>query len=227
MLDINNIEVQRGIGEYNKYCRDKSVVKNNNFFIAIDNNEDTIATGELYIISQSVAKLNIYIEVEGVDKEKVTNLFIDEILYWNAFLKTIYYENGEFENKGFKELKKIHIDDIQPSQLYISKEKLKNVSSWLDSEEKLIIPVLESNGTYISLDGHTRIVQGYINGYENVYIYIDNDSNLEDYRVFIDWCKNANIKSVKDLTKRIISKDEYEIKWNNRCRNYFENIEND
>ncbi|WP_130808127.1 hypothetical protein [Senegalia massiliensis] len=80
MLDINNIEVQRGIGEYNKYCRDKSVVKNNNFFIAIHNNENIIATGELYIISQRVSKLNIYIEVEGADKEKVTNLFIDEIL---------------------------------------------------------------------------------------------------------------------------------------------------
>lgn len=224
MTDINNIEVKRALKEHNKYCSDQEIIQSNNFFIATDKEDTIVATGELHIINQQKAKLDIDIRIEEIDGYEVNIKFINEILYWNPFLETIKCEKGEFHNHNASDLKVIPIEGIQPSQLYISKEKLRNVSSWLDSEEKLIIPVVEIDMRYVSTDGHTRLVQAYMNGYKNVYIYIDKDVNPETSRVFVDWCKKENITKVSDLVDRILNKEEYQIKWVGKCQDYFKSL---
>lgn len=225
MVDIDNIEVKRASKEYSKYCSDKKVIQSNNFFIATDKENIILATGELHIINQQKARLDIDITIDEIDEHEITMKFINEILYWNPFLKTIKYEKGDFHNENASDLNLVPIEDIQPSQLYVSKEKLKNVSGWLDSEEKLIIPVVEIDGRYVSTDGHTRLVQAYINRYENVYIYMDEDLSPGTYRIFVEWCKSENITKVDKLANNIVNEDEYEIKWIGRCQEYFKSLE--
>ncbi|MBS4536350.1 hypothetical protein GOQ29_12055 [Clostridium sp. D2Q-14] len=226
MIDINNIKVRRALKEHDKYCKDRRVIQSNNFFIAADEkNNNIIATGELDIINQEEANLGIDIAIEEINEHEITIKFINEILYWNPFLKTIRYEKGEFNNHNASDLEVVSIEDIQPSQLYISKDKIRKVSSWLDSYEKVIIPVVEIDGRYVSTDGHTRLVQAFINGYKNVYIYMDKDIDSETSRVFVDWCRDENITSIKDLSSRLINRKEYEVKWIGRCENCFKSLE--
>lgn len=37
------------------------------------------------------------------------------------------------------------------------------------------------------------------------------------YQSCINWCVDVGIKSVKDLEKRILSNEDYEIKWIEKC----------
>ncbi|MBS4537643.1 hypothetical protein GOQ27_04160 [Clostridium sp. D2Q-11] len=223
MVDIDNSEVMRALKEHSEYCKDKKVIQSNNFFVAIYK-EGIIATGELYILNKEKAKVDIYLNHDDINKEKLIERFINEILYWNPFLKYIDYGKGEFHNQCPANLMKISIEDIQPSQLYISEEKLSNVSNWLDSKEKVIIPIVKINDTYVSTDGHTRLVQAYINGYKNVFVYNDTDVNPETSKVFVNWCRDEGISGIKELADRLLCQKEYEVKWIGRCQGYFKSL---
>lgn len=60
MTDINNIEVQRGSNEYIKYCRDKSVIKSSNFFIATDENGNDENIKSVKDLSKSIISKEQY-----------------------------------------------------------------------------------------------------------------------------------------------------------------------
>ncbi|KGN00965.1 hypothetical protein Z969_08915 [Clostridium novyi A str. 4570] len=112
--------------------------------------------------------------------------------------------------------------DVQPSQLFISKTKLENVLKWLnvDSINKCDpIPVKNLNGKVIFTDGHTRAFAMYKMGIENIKVYWDEDElDWRVYEICVDWCTKDGIKSISHLDQRVISNDEYEILWYERCR---------
>jgi hypothetical protein len=65
----------------------------------------------------------------------------------------------------------ISLDKIQPSQLYISREKLSKVLTAFrtgDTNSLEPIPIKELNGEIVSTDGHTRGLAWYLNGFSLV-----------------------------------------------------------
>ncbi|MGO1368943.1 hypothetical protein [Senegalia sp. (in: firmicutes)] len=90
---------------------------------------------------------------------------------------------------------KMKILDIQPSQLFISEDKLKEVSKWLNHntlKKYKPIPIKKLNGRIIFTDGHTRAFALYKIGVELI--------------------------NISKLEERIITKEDYEILWINRCK---------
>jgi len=38
-----------------------------------------------------------------------------------------------------------------------------------------------------------------------------------EYKICVNWCKNEGIRSIADLTDRIVSQKEYDVLWLKRC----------
>ena len=117
----------------------------------------------------------------------------------------------------------MNLKDIQPSQLYINSQKLKNLLKWFtpsDYESYDAIPVKNLNGQIIFTDGHTRAYATYILGLKTIKVYWDDDElSWNSYQICVDWCNAEGINSIEDLKDRVIEPSEYEILWLDRCKN--------
>jgi hypothetical protein len=111
--------------------------------------------------------------------------------------------------------------DIQPSQLYISAPKLRQVQAWLRLDDMGCfepVPIKELNGKIIFTDGHTRAFALYKLGANDIPVYWDTDDlDWEAYQICVDWCIAAGIRSVADLENRIIGAKLYVQLWHRRC----------
>lgn len=116
----------------------------------------------------------------------------------------------------------MNLKDIQPSQLYISSKKLDDVLKWFnpsDHHSYDAIPVKDLNGKVIFLDGHTRAYAAYLKGAETIKVYWDDEElSWDAYQICVDWCNAEGITSIKNLEGKVISHEEYEILWYERCR---------
>jgi hypothetical protein len=117
----------------------------------------------------------------------------------------------------------IKIQELQPSQLYICKEKYEKVMEnipigKITYEIYEPIPIKVINGENILLDGHTRTFWFSENNVDIIKVYWEfEEINMDIYSKCIEWCKEENIRNISDLKNRIILKDEYKIKWIKRC----------
>lgn len=113
------------------------------------------------------------------------------------------------------------LKDIQPSQLYISKKKLAKIQATLDPNDKEsleIIPVKKLRIDIVYSDGHTRAYVAHLLGWQEVRVeWETEDLDWEMYEVCVDWCKQAGISTIADLSSRVISHKDYEILWYERC----------
>ncbi len=114
------------------------------------------------------------------------------------------------------------LQSLQPSQLYISREKLTKVQSMFDffkPTEISPIPIKDLDGLRVMTDGHTRALAAYFAGLTKVLTYPDPDAlDWEAYRICVAWCRDANIYSIADLAERVVSPQDYERLWYDRCR---------
>ena len=119
------------------------------------------------------------------------------------------------------DIKTLRINDLQPSQFYISEEKINNIKKWFsprDLSNFEPIPIKELDGQVVITDGHTRLVMALLSGLDSVPLVWDEDElNWDMYRECVKECKKLGITSPSNLLTRIISKDEYDIKWNKWC----------
>ena len=116
---------------------------------------------------------------------------------------------------------KANLLDIQPSQLYICAEKLSHVVSsrtLINAEAFEPVPVKKLGSRVIFTDGHTRTFALFQSGITEIYAYWDNDElDWEAYQICVDWCIKQKICSIRDLKDRIVSEQDYQNLWNNRC----------
>jgi len=95
---------------------------------------------------------------------------------------------------------KANLADLQPSQLYISAEKLREVERSLGSDELGTIdplPLKGLGGRTVLTDGHTRAFAAYRQGWECVLVYWDTDElDWEAYEICVRWCLEEGIHSV-------------------------------
>ena len=169
---------------------------------------------EIKIISQSEAVI--------IGDESYFDDVIDEFRFNAEHITKFYDESGKLVKK-FKdiELFKLGLDKIQPIQFFVDRDKLEAVKTFVNSEEDVIIPVATHDGTYVSLDGHTRLYLAYILGFKHVYAYQSQDFDGFDY--FFEAARKRNIYSAKDLI--LLDHEEYVEKWDKFCDEYYMNIE--
>ena len=165
---------------------------------------------EIKIISQSEAII--------IGDEAYFDEVIDEFRFNAEHITKFYDESGKIV-KQFKELElfKLDIDKIQPIQFFVDKDKLEAVKTFVTREEDVIIPVATHDGTYASLDGHTRIYLAYTLGFKQVYAYFSEDFDGFDY--FFDEARKRNIYAAKDLI--LLDHEEYVDKWDKFCDEYY------
>lgn len=111
---------------------------------------------------------------------------------------------------------------LQPSQLFISDEKLKRNQECLDNPDinYEAIPIINLDGKIIMTDGHTRAYILSNLGVEIIKVLWDLDElDLEAYQECVRWCESENISSIQDLANRVISADDYQIQWIGKCQN--------
>jgi len=112
--------------------------------------------------------------------------------------------------------------DIQPSQLFISSEKLSRVREQFDPlkpKRLQAIPVKKLRDHVIMTDGHTRAFAAYEAGLSEVRVFWDEDElDWEAYEICVQWCEEAGIHTIADLQGRVVSAEEYELLWVKRCQ---------
>jgi len=120
------------------------------------------------------------------------------------------------------------LEKIQPSQLYISRAKLDQVTKCLepDSHKHLEpIPVKELAGEVICTDGHTRGLALFLAGHQEVEVVWETENlDWEEYAICVQWCKEEGIRTIPDLRNRVISHSQYRILWYDRCRSMQEKL---
>jgi len=135
------------------------------------------------------------------------------------------------EASAMKDISKLELRDLQPSQLYISEAKLAAVERWLDVSDLSSfdpIPVKELDGIPVMTDGHTRAVAALRAGLVRVPLVWDTDEmDWRMYRACVTMCRRFGILSPQDLESRIISQEDYSAKWDAWCDRMQEDIQND
>ena len=116
---------------------------------------------------------------------------------------------------------RMRLGQIQPTQLYISTEKLALVLRGFDSSPPgplEPIPVKKLGGETVMTDGHTRAFAAFLCGISEVDAYWDEDElDWEAYESCVSWCKQEGIRPVGDLVGRVVGTKEYQAKWLDRC----------
>lgn len=110
------------------------------------------------------------------------------------------------------------INELQPSQLYISEAKLESVRLQWDAEVMLPLPVRDLDGRWVLTDGHTRALEAWLRGIRQITVWRDEDDlDWEAYRICVGWCVAEGIHSPADLVGRIIPHERYQTLWIDRC----------
>ena len=116
---------------------------------------------------------------------------------------------------------KMKVSDIQPSQLYISKEKLAKVKEKFNSKDLStleVIPIKKIGKEVFYTDGHTRAFVAHQAGFKEIPVIWENEElDWELYKICIKWCKDTGIYSIADLSDRVVNQKDYEILWYKRC----------
>ena len=109
------------------------------------------------------------------------------------------------------------LSQLQPSQFWVSQEKLDGVMRWFDPEDlsafqPLLIKWL--NGRLTLLDGHARALVALRAGLERVPLCWEREEwNWALYRRCTDAAVERDVRSVADLEGRVLSAEAYRTKW--------------
>jgi len=118
-----------------------------------------------------------------------------------------------------KMMKEIEIDKLQPSQLYIEKERFQKIFDEFDPENYEPVPVKKLDGELILTDGHTRALVAYLKGLKKIkFVWEDVELDWDVYRLCVKWCKKEGIFKIKDLKDRMINEEDFHRLWCKRCR---------
>ncbi|HOE70462.1 MAG TPA: hypothetical protein PLE10_07930 [Brevefilum sp.] len=120
------------------------------------------------------------------------------------------------------ETRLVKLCDLQPSQLYISREKLTRVQAGLNPlclQSIDAVPFKDLDGLLVMTDGHTRAFAVFLAGFDAIPAYPDPDElDWDAYRICVSWCHAEEIYSIADLASRLVDAGDYERLWHDRCR---------
>ena len=121
------------------------------------------------------------------------------------------------------------LNEIHPSQLYISSEKLSEVMKTFDpNKPKSIepIPIKKLGNKIIFVDGHTRAFAAFLHNLSEVLVYWeDEELDWDAYEICVGWCKKEEMHMIANLKCRVVSQKDYEILWYRRCEKMQQDLE--
>ncbi len=121
------------------------------------------------------------------------------------------------------------LDELQPSQLFVSAQKLSRVMDRRDTltlQDLEPVPVKELGGRVVLTDGHTRALAAYLSGLTRIRAFWDQDElDWEAYEICVAWCREEGITTIADLKDRVVSEEAYEVLWLDRCREMHQDLE--
>ncbi|MBR3841154.1 MAG: hypothetical protein IKM20_08470 [Erysipelotrichales bacterium] len=154
---------------------------------------------------------------EGINVEEV----IEEYRFYTEHITDFYDTAGKLlKQYETVETFDVALKDIQPSQFLVDADKVDAVMSFVNSGEDIIIPLIKSEDTLISADGHTRLFVANQKGITIVKGFYTEDN--EYIHGFVKEARKRNVYSPLDL--KWVPHDIYEIEWNTFCDNYFNQI---
>lgn len=110
---------------------------------------------------------------------------------------------------------------LQPSQLYLSAERLEQILAWIKSEDLdnfEPLPVKRLDGHLMLTDGHHRAYAFHSLGRRQIKVIPDTDElDWEAYRICVQWCLEEGVSSVMDLKSRIVNEEYFDLLWDKRC----------
>ena len=128
-----------------------------------------------------------------------------------------------------KEIFLFELLKIQPSQLYISKRKLRKVKKKIKRNDNKIepVPIKKIGVDFVCTDGHTRTFAAYQMGLNKIpFEWEDEELDWEMYKICINWCKERGIFTIKDLENRVVNHSKYKKLWYKRCKIMQQEVEN-
>jgi len=176
-----------------------------------------------FLVDEDPYEIEIISDFEAVIRGKDSAAYsavIEEFLFFTPHITVFYNEKREIVKQYKKaELLTLSLNEIQPSQFYVDKEKVEAVATFVDKGEDIIIQVSKYQDRYISLDGHTRLYYAVLQGFTSVRaVLAETDDCIFD---FVKEAVKREIYIPKDLV--MLSHEEYEEKWNKYCDDYFSN----
>lgn len=115
----------------------------------------------------------------------------------------------------------VAIDRLQPSQLYVSAEKLARVREMIASSGPASLaplPVVRLGKDEVLTDGHTRAYAAWSSGQRSLRVAWDRDElDMEAYAICVGWCTGEGIRAISGLEDRVVSTDAYQRLWLDRC----------
>lgn len=155
--------------------------------------------------------------IRGEDKALYPEI-IEEFRFYTPHITRFFDATGQLVKEYPQvQLITLYLDQIQPSQFFVDKDKVAAVSTFIQDSKDIIVQVLPYEGRYISLDGHTRLYYAVTKGWHCVRaVIVPSDDWV--YR-FVTEAKKRGIYTPKDMT--LVSHIEYEEKWNRFCDEFF------
>lgn len=155
--------------------------------------------------------------ISGADSRLFDSL-IEEFRYHAPHITEFVDRQGhQIKSLRPDDIIEIELDSIQPSQFYVDEEKLNAVATFIKTPADVIVQVIKWNDRFISLDGHTRLFYAYKSGFAYVNAVI---VSAEDWVWdFVKEVNARNIYKVSDMA--LLPHAEYEIKWNQFCKDFF------
>ena len=174
-----------------------------------------------FLVDDEPYEIEIISDFEAVVRgrnETVYPAVIEEFLFFTPHITTFYDKAGNIVKQYPKTaLLQLSLNDIQPSQFYVDRDKIAAVATFIEKGEDIIIQVAKQGDRYISLDGHTRLYYAVMKGFESVRaVFAETDDCIYD---FVEEAVRRNIRTPKDLI--VLSHEEYEEKWHKYCDEYF------
>ena len=176
-----------------------------------------------FLVEEEPYEIEIISDFEAIVRGKDSAVYlavIEEFLFFTPHITIFYNENHEIVKQYPKaELLELSLDDIQPSQFYVDRDKVDAVSTFIARGEDIIIQVSKYQDKYISLDGHTRLYYAVLQGFTSVRaVLAETDDCILD---FVEVAIKRGIRTPKELV--LLSHEEYKEKWNKYCDEYFSN----
>ncbi|MBO5254122.1 MAG: hypothetical protein J6C51_09300 [Clostridia bacterium] len=145
---------------------------------------------------------------------------IEEFRFYTPHITRFCDKNGQLVVEYPQvELLTLHLDEIQPSQFFVDEDKIAAISSFIREPQDIIIQVLPDGERFVSLDGHTRLYYAVMKGWTCVRAVVE--SSDEWVYKFVAEAQKRGVYTPKDMT--LVSHDEYEVKWNRFCDEFFAN----
>jgi len=208
----NSVKIER-INTYNDERFSKIALLQHGCFVV---NDSETYEFEITSISSAIVRYSN----SGLFLESVA----EEFRFYAGFIYKFYDDLGSlvFETK-MPDLIDIEIEAIQPSQFFVSQEKLDAIKSCLRSIDDIVIPVFFNSGKLVSVDGHTRMLFAYLDGTKIL------KGMLVDYDAitmkFADEAIKRDIHNVRDL--KILSPEKYNEEWNGFCDYFLKHLDNE